>query len=104
LRLPETVDAVGALPFLVGRRDQCWENIPAAAAKTKLKPSHYARRIYADSVVFRQDVLEMAVSAFGSEDVMYGSNCRRTIGDPFESGDLTSASLTTMPNSIATSM
>jgi aminocarboxymuconate-semialdehyde decarboxylase len=74
--------AGGALPFLIGRLDQCWENIPAAAAKTKLKPSHYARQIYADSVVFRQDALEMAVSVFGSENVMYGSDYPHTIGDP----------------------
>jgi aminocarboxymuconate-semialdehyde decarboxylase len=72
----------GALPFLIGRLDQCWENIPAAAAKTKLKPSHYARQIYADAVVFRQDALEMAVSVFGSENVMYGSDYPHTIGDP----------------------
>jgi aminocarboxymuconate-semialdehyde decarboxylase len=72
----------GALPFLIGRLDQCWENIPAASAKTKHKPSHYARQIYADSVVFRQDALEMAVSVFGSENVMYGSDYPHTIGDP----------------------
>ena len=72
----------GALPFLIGRLDQCWENIPAAAAKTALKPSHYARQICADSVVFRQDALEMAVSVFGSENVMYGSDYPHTIGDP----------------------
>jgi aminocarboxymuconate-semialdehyde decarboxylase len=72
----------GALPFLIGRLDQCWANIPAAAAKTKYKPSDYARQIYADSVVFRQDALEMAVSVFGSENVMYGSDYPHTIGDP----------------------
>ena len=72
----------GALPFLIGRLDQCWENIPAAAAKTKLKPSDYARQIYADSVVFEQDALEMAVRVFGSENVMYGSDYPHTIGDP----------------------
>ncbi len=72
----------GALPFLIGRLDQCWENIPAAAAKTKHKPSDYARQIYADAVVFRQDALEMAVSVFGSENVLYGSDYPHTIGDP----------------------
>jgi aminocarboxymuconate-semialdehyde decarboxylase len=73
-----------ALPFLIGRLDQCWENIPAAAAKTRLKPSHYARQIYADAVVFRQDALEMAVSVFGSDNVMYGSDYPHTIGDAIE--------------------
>jgi aminocarboxymuconate-semialdehyde decarboxylase len=72
----------GALPFLIGRLDQCWENIPAAAAKTKLKPSDYARQIYADTVVFRQDALEMTVGVFGSENVLYGSDYPHTIGDP----------------------
>jgi aminocarboxymuconate-semialdehyde decarboxylase len=72
----------GALPFLIGRLDQCWENIPAASAKTKYRPSDYARQIYADAVVFRQDALEMAVSVFGSENVMYGSDYPHTIGDP----------------------
>ena len=72
----------GALPFVIGRLDQCWENIPAAAARTRLKPSDYARQIYADAVVFRQDALEMAVSVFGSDNVMYGSDYPHTIGDP----------------------
>jgi aminocarboxymuconate-semialdehyde decarboxylase len=72
----------GALPFLIGRLDQCWENIPAASAKTKLKPSDYARQICADTVVFEQDALEMAVRVFGSENVMYGSDYPHTIGDP----------------------
>jgi aminocarboxymuconate-semialdehyde decarboxylase len=72
----------GALPFLIGRLDQCWENIPAASAKTRLKPSDYARQICADTVVFEQDALEMAVRVFGSENVMYGSDYPHTIGDP----------------------
>jgi hypothetical protein len=38
-RLPETVDARGVLPFLIGRFDPCWHRIPATAAKTKYKPS-----------------------------------------------------------------
>jgi len=39
--------------------------------------------IYCDAVVFRQDALEMAVSAFGSDRVMYGSDYPHTIGDMF---------------------
>ncbi|TMH32763.1 MAG: 2-amino-3-carboxymuconate-6-semialdehyde decarboxylase, partial [Betaproteobacteria bacterium] len=44
----------GALPYLVGRLDICWENIPAARAKTAEPPRNYMRRIWVDSVVFRQ--------------------------------------------------
>ena len=47
----------GALPYLIGRLDICWHNIPAASSKTKQPPSEYMRRIYVDSVVFQQSVL-----------------------------------------------
>ena len=71
----------GALPFLVGRLDICWDNIPAARAKTSEPPRNYLRRVYADSVVFRQDALDMAVSVFGTDNVLYGSDYPHTIGD-----------------------
>ena len=71
----------GALPYLVGRLDICWDNIPAARAKTAEPPRNYLRRIYVDSVVFRQDVLDMCVSVCGPDNVLYGSDYPHTIGD-----------------------
>jgi aminocarboxymuconate-semialdehyde decarboxylase len=71
----------GALPYLVGRLDICWDNIPAASAKTDEPPRNYLRRIYVDSVVFRQDVLDMCVSVCGTDNVLYGSDYPHTIGD-----------------------
>jgi aminocarboxymuconate-semialdehyde decarboxylase len=71
----------GALPFLAGRLDVCWDNIPAARAKTAERPSNYLRQVYADAVVFRQDALDMAVSVFGTDNVMYGSDYPHNIGD-----------------------
>lgn len=71
----------GALPYLVGRLDICWDNIPAARAKTLEPPRNYMRRIYVDSVVFRQDVLDMCVSVCGTDNVLYGSDYPHTIGD-----------------------
>jgi len=71
----------GALPYLVGRLDICWDNIPAARAKTAEPPRNYMRRIYVDSVVFRQDVLDMCVSVCGPDNVLYGSDYPHTIGD-----------------------
>src|SRR5207249_9075715 len=59
----------GALPYLVGRLDICWHNIPAARAQTAEPPRNYMRRIWVDSVVFRQHVLEMCVSVCGANDV-----------------------------------
>lgn len=72
----------GALPFLIGRLDQCYAHIPACRTKTAEKPSLHARRIYADAVVFEDDALAMAVRVFGSGNVLYGSDYPHTIGDP----------------------
>ncbi len=71
----------GALPYLVGRLDICWDNIPAARAKTAEPPRNYMRRLYVDTVVFRQDVLDMCVSVCGTDNVLYGSDYPHTIGD-----------------------
>jgi aminocarboxymuconate-semialdehyde decarboxylase len=71
----------GTIPFLAGRMDFCWDNHPGARAKTKQRPSEYLRRVYADAVLFRQDALEMAVSVFGEDNVMYGSDYPHAIGD-----------------------
>ena len=73
--------AGGALPFLAGRLDVCWDNIPAVRAKTTERPSNYLRQVYCDSVVFRQDALDMAVSVFGTNNVLYGSDYPHNIGD-----------------------
>ena len=70
------------MPFLIGRLDQCFDNIPACRVKVRERPSLYARRIWADSVVFTDDTLAMAVRVFGSDRVLYGSDYPHTIGDP----------------------
>ena len=71
----------GALPYLIGRMDICWDNIPAASAKTREPPRNYMRRIFVDSVVFRQDALQMCVEVCGADNVLYGSDYPHTIGD-----------------------
>ncbi len=71
----------GALPYLVGRLDICWHNIPATAAKTKKPPSYYMKRIFVDTVVFRQSVVDMCVEVCGEGNVLYGSDYPHTIGD-----------------------
>jgi aminocarboxymuconate-semialdehyde decarboxylase len=71
----------GALPYLIRRMDQCFDNIPACREKISIRPSEYMSRIYADSVVFSQDVLALCVKEFGADNVMYGSDYPHTIGD-----------------------
>jgi aminocarboxymuconate-semialdehyde decarboxylase len=71
----------GALPYLVGRLDFCHERIPTCGARTKEKPSNYMRRIYVDTVLFREDALRMCVDVCGPENVLYGSDYPHNIGD-----------------------
>lgn len=71
----------GALPYLAGRLDICYDNMPAARVKISQQPSAYLRRIYYDSVVFRQDALAMCISVAGDDRVLYGSDYPHNIGD-----------------------
>jgi len=71
----------GALPYLIARMDQCFDNIPACREKISQRPSTYMAKIYADAVVFSPGALTLCVEAFGGENVLYGSDYPHTIGD-----------------------
>ena len=71
----------GALPYLIARMDQCWDNIPACREKLAVRPSEVVPRLYADAVVFAPEVLDLALRTFGADNVMYGSDYPHTIGD-----------------------
>jgi aminocarboxymuconate-semialdehyde decarboxylase len=71
----------GALPYLVSRMDQCFDNIPACREKIARRPSEYLPEICADAVVFAPEVLALCVSVFGGGNVLYGSDYPHTIGD-----------------------
>ena len=71
----------GTLPYLAGRLDICFDNMPACREKISQKPSTYLKRIYYDSVVFQQDSLELAVKVGGEDNVLYGSDYPHNIGD-----------------------
>ncbi len=72
----------GALPYLIGRLDQCFRNIPACRTKTEAPPSSYMGRLFADSVVFTQQTLDLCLEVFGDDHVLFGSDYPHTIGDP----------------------
>ena len=71
----------GALPYLIKRMDQCFDNIPACREKISVRPSEYMPRIFADAVLFSPEVLDLCVRVFGADNVMYGSDYPHTIGD-----------------------
>jgi aminocarboxymuconate-semialdehyde decarboxylase len=71
----------GALPYLISRMDQCFDNIPACREKIAVRPSEYLPKICADAVVFAPGVLELCVATFGADNLLYGSDYPHTIGD-----------------------
>lgn len=71
----------GTIPYLIGRMDHCWDRLPAARERTSKRPSEYLRQVVADTVLFRQDALELCLNVFGEENVMYGSDYPHHIGD-----------------------
>jgi aminocarboxymuconate-semialdehyde decarboxylase len=71
----------GALPYLIARMDQCFDNIPACREKTSVRPSEHLHRVYADAVLFSPEALDLCVKTFGADNVMYGSDYPHTIGD-----------------------
>lgn len=73
--------AGGTLPFLVGRLDQCFDNMNACRTTTQTRPSEYLRRIYYDAVTYRPEALKLALEVGGDDKVMYGSDYPHNIGD-----------------------
>ncbi|MCL1848939.1 MAG: amidohydrolase [Clostridiales bacterium] len=71
----------GTLPYMIGRLDQVWENVPAAREKIDRLPSSYMPQIYTDSVVYRQSALQLCVAEFGEDNVVFGSDYPHNIGD-----------------------
>ena len=69
------------LPYIAGRLDICFDNMPACREKISERPSAYLKKIYYDSVVFQQDSLELALKVGGEDKVLYGSDFPHNIGD-----------------------
>ncbi len=71
----------GTLPFIAGRLDRCFDQIPAFSAVASEKPSAYLGRIWLDGVVYTQSALDMCVATVGPDQVLYGSDYPHNIGD-----------------------
>jgi aminocarboxymuconate-semialdehyde decarboxylase len=71
----------GTIPYMIGRLHRVWETVPASREKINRPPSSYMPQIYADSVVYRQTALQLAISEFGEDNILYGSDYPHNIGD-----------------------
>ena len=69
------------LPYLCGRLDRVFDRTRRARVKINRPPSEYLRHIHYDSVVYRQEALDLCVRVGGDGHVMYGSDYPFNIGD-----------------------
>lgn len=64
----------GYLPFLLPRLDKGHGSFPAQREVIDELPSHYAHRIFVDSIVYSVDALRFTVETFGADRVLFGSD------------------------------
>jgi aminocarboxymuconate-semialdehyde decarboxylase len=63
----------GSLPYLLPRMDQGW-NVWPQIRKTKKPPSHYAKLLYYDSLVYDENNLQFMIDRFGVDRIIAGSD------------------------------
>ena len=73
--------AGGALPYLVGRLDTAFDNMPPCREVISNKPSTYFNRLYFDSIAYTQEALELCLSVSGPDRLLYGSDYPHNVGD-----------------------
>jgi len=71
----------GTLPYMIGRLDQVWKNVPVAREKIDRLPSSYMPQIFADSVIYKQSALQLCIAEFGDDNLLFGSDYPHNIGD-----------------------
>jgi len=73
--------AGGALPYLVGRLDTAFDNMPPCREVISERPSTYYERLYFDSIAYTQEALELCLHVSGSDRLLYGSDYPHNVGD-----------------------
>ncbi|MBT7955628.1 MAG: amidohydrolase [Rhodospirillaceae bacterium] len=73
--------AGGALPYLVGRLDTAFDNMPPCRDVISERPSTYFERLYFDSLAYTQEALELCLHVSGSDRLLYGSDYPHNVGD-----------------------
>ena len=71
----------GALPFLAPRLDRCYDAYAEPREVIAKHPGEYLRRLYADTALFSQATLELAIGCFGADHLLYGTDFPHPIAD-----------------------
>ena len=78
----------GAFPYILPRLDKGWHTVDAARAAIPEPPSHYAHRVWIDSLTHSPRVLGFALETFGSERIVLGSDYPFKLGVDDPVGEL----------------
>lgn len=78
----------GAFPYILPRLDKGWQVADAARAAIPAPPSHYARRVWIDSLTHSPRVLAFALETFGSHRIVLGSDYPFKLGVDDPVGEL----------------
>jgi aminocarboxymuconate-semialdehyde decarboxylase len=71
----------GVYPYLRGRIDKGYHAYPECKAKISEAPSIYLKRIWLDSVVYDNDVLESTIAFSDADKIVLGTDEPHQIGD-----------------------
>ncbi|RDW18898.1 amidohydrolase family protein [Oceanobacillus chungangensis] len=63
----------GSLPYLLPRMDKGW-NVWPQIRKTEKAPSHYAKLLYYDTLVYDENNLQFMIDRFGADQIIAGSD------------------------------
>jgi len=63
----------GSFPYVLARIDQAWESWPDSRT-TEEKPSHYATKLYFDTLVYDPKNLQFMIDKFGTDKLIAGSD------------------------------
>lgn len=86
-RLPESLrigfaHGGGSFAYWLGRADNAWhQRRDLVGADSEHPPSHYAPRVYVDSVVFTQSALRVLIEAHGIDRIVLGSDYPYPLGE-----------------------
>ena len=70
----------GTLPYIVGRMDACYKDMPPCSENISEPPSEYMRRIFYDSIGFTPEAIQMCLNVGGENRMMFGSDYPHLIG------------------------
>jgi len=72
----------GTMPWVIGRLDKCFDNMPACRVKISEKPSTYMRRnIYLDTMTYNVTNLNLGIDVVGEDKILYGTDYPHNISD-----------------------